>query len=128
MPKTYYLDNNFLNLALRGIPFVPPTSVNVALYTVAPGVSGGGGTEVVGGGYGRQLATFSAPASGLVSSTSDVLFPVALAPWGTIVAFAFLDASSGGNMLYFGNLSTPRLVLASDQLRFPSGSLVTQET
>jgi len=127
MPKTYYLDNNLLNLALRGIPFTPPTSVNVALYTVAPGVSGGG-TEVSGGGYGRQLATFTVPASGLVSSTSDVLFPVATAPWGTIVAFAFLDASSGGNMLYFGNLSTPRLVLASDQIRFPAGQLVCQET
>lgn len=127
MPKTYYLDNNFLNLALRGIPFTPPTSVNVALYTVAPGV-GGGGTEVVGGGYGRQVATFTVPASGQVISTVDILFPVALATWGTIVAFALLDASSGGNMLYFGNLSTPRLVLASDQVRFPAGQLVCQET
>jgi hypothetical protein len=127
MPKSTYLANNILNLALRGIPFTPPTSVNVALYTVAPGV-GGGGTEVVGGGYGRQVSTFTVPASGQVISTADILFPVALATWGTIVAFALLDASSGGNMLYFGNLSTPRLVLASDQVRFPAGQLVCQET
>lgn len=127
MPKTYYLDNNYLNLSLRGIPFTPPALVYVALYTVAPGVSGGG-TEVVGGSYGRQIATFSVPASGQTVTTADVLFPVASAVWGTIVAFAFLDASSGGNMLYFGNLSTSRLILVSDQVRFPAGQLICQET
>jgi hypothetical protein len=126
MPKTYYLDNNFLNVALRNTPFTPPATIYVALFTVAPGV-GGGGTEVAGGGYGRQLVTFTVPVNGQVSNTADILFPVASATWGTIVAFALLDTSSGGNMLYFGNLSTPRLVLASDQVRFPIGQLVCQE-
>jgi hypothetical protein len=127
MPKTYYLDNLYLNASLRGVPFTPPTSVYVALYTVAPGV-GSGGTEVAGGGYGRQVATFSSPANGQVTNTSDILFPIANASWGTVVAFGFLDASNGGNLLYFGNLSTPRAVLVSDQLRFPTGQLVCQET
>jgi hypothetical protein len=127
MPKTYYLDNNFLNAALLNTPFTPPTSVYVALYTVAPGV-GGGGTEVTGGSYARQTVAFALPVNGQVSNTADILFPVASAPWGTVVSFALLDASSGGNMLYFGNLSTPRNVLASDQVRFPAGQLVVQET
>lgn len=127
MPKTYYLANNVLNVALRGIAFSPTSTVYVALYTVTPGVSGGG-TEVSGGSYARQTVTLSSPVNGQVSSTSDVLFPVASAPWGTIVSFALLDASSGGNMLYFGNLSTPRSVLASDQVRFPSGQLITSES
>lgn len=126
MPKTYYLDNNVLNVALRGIPFTPPATIYVALYTVAPGV-GGGGTEVAGGAYARQLVTMTVPASGQCSNTADILFPVASLSWGTIVSFALLDASSGGNMLYFGNLSTPRLVLVSDQVRFPMGQLITQE-
>jgi len=126
MPKTYYLDDNFLNAALRGIPFTPPASVYVALYTVAPGV-GGGGTEVAGGSYARQTVTLTAPVNGQCSNTADVLFPVASLSWGTIVSFALLDASSGGNMLYFGNLSTPRLVLVSDQVRFPNGQLIVQE-
>lgn len=126
MPKTYYLSNNVLNVALRGIPFTPPAVIYVSLYTVAPGV-GGGGTEVAGGSYARQTVTLTAPVSGLCSNTADVLFPVASLSWGTIVSFALMDASSGGNMLYFGNLSTPRLVLASDQVRFPSGQLICQE-
>jgi hypothetical protein len=125
--KTYYLDNNFLNVALRNVPFTPPATIYVALYTVAPGV-GGGGTEVIGGSYGRQTATFTVPVNGQLSNTGDILFPVASATWGTVVSFALLDASSGGNMLYFGNLSTPRLVLTSDQIRFPSSQLVVQET
>lgn len=127
MPKTYYLDNNVLNAALRGIAFTPPALIYVALYTVIPGVSGGG-TEVAGGSYARPTVTFSAPANGQVVSTADVLFPVATALWGTISAFAFLDAPSGGNMLYFGNLSSPRLVDVEDQVRFPGGQLICQET
>lgn len=127
MPKTYYLDNNFLNLALRAIPFTPPATVYTALYTVSPTVNSAG-TEVAGNAYGRQIATFSAPVNGQTVSAADVTFPIATGSWGTIVAFALLDASSGGNMLYFGNLSTPRLVLASDQVRFPAGQLICQET
>lgn len=127
MPKTYYLSNNVLNVALRGIPFTPPAVIYVSLYTVAPGV-GGGGTEVAGGSYARQIAVFTVPASGQLSNTADILFPVASASWGTIVSFALMDASSGGNMLYFGNLSTPRLVLVSDQIKFPMNQLVVQES
>lgn len=127
MPKTYYLDDNFLNAALRGIPFDPPPAVYVALYTAAPDVSGGG-IEVSGGSYERQLALFTAPVNGQVMTTADILFPVASSLWGTITSFGFLDASSAGNVLYFGNLSAPRLVDVSDQVRFPSGQLICQET
>lgn len=127
MPKTYYLDDNFINSALRNTPFVPPAVVYVSLYTVAPGF-GGGGTEVSGGSYARQTVTFTVPGSGQSSNDADILFPVASALWGTIVSFALMDASSGGNMLYFGSLSTPRLVSPSDQVRFPTGALVVQES
>jgi hypothetical protein len=126
MPKSTYLSDAIINAALRNTPFTLPTTVYVAVFTVAPGV-GGGGTEVGIGGYARQTATFSAPSSGVSSNTTDVLFPVATLNWGTIVAFALFDASSGGNMLYFGNLSSPRSVLANDQVRFPTGQLVCQE-
>ena len=127
MPKTYYLDDNFINVALRATAFTPPTTIYVSLYTVAPSVSGGG-TEVAGGSYARQTVTFVAPTNGQTSNTAEILFPVATADWGTVVAFALMDASSGGNMLYFGNLSTPRLVQTSDQVRFPAMQLVVQES
>jgi hypothetical protein len=127
MPKSTYLDNVVLGVGLLQQSFVPPSVIYVALFTVSPTPSGGG-TEVAGGGYGRQTVTFGAASLGSTVSTSAVVFPVATAPWGTITAFALFDASSGGNMLYFGNLSTSRSVLASDQVQFPAGQLVATES
>ena len=126
MPKSTFLNDSFINVALRNTAFVSPVAVYCALYTVTPGV-GGGGTEVAGGGYGRQTVTFIAPTNGVTSNDADIDFPVATADYGTITSFALLDASSGGNLLYFGNLGTSRLVLTNDQVRFPLGQLICTE-
>ena len=126
MPKTTYLDNNFINAALRQIPFTSPLAVYLALYTTAPTV-GGGGVEVSGGSYARQIVVFTAPVLGVSSNNADVLFPVASVAWGTIVAFGVFDASAGGSLLYFNTLSTPRTVLINDQVRFPLGQLIASE-
>jgi len=126
MPKTYYLDNSFLSAALRQVPYTSPLAVYVALHTAAPTV-GGGGTEVSGGSYARQTVVFSAPVNGQSTNVADVLFPIATVAWGTIVAFGVYDASSGGNLLYFNNLSTPRNVQINDQVRFPAGQLIASE-
>jgi hypothetical protein len=127
MPKSTYLDNTFLGIILRQQVFTPPVTVYVALYTVSPGV-GGGGTEVTGGGYARQAVTFTVPVNGLCSNNVDVNFAVASADYGTVVAFALHDQPSGGNLLYFANLSTSRTVLTNDQVRFPTGQLLVSET
>jgi len=126
MPKSTYLNDNLINVTLRNTAFVSPVQVYCALYTVSPGV-GGGGTEVAGGSYGRQVVTFIAPTNGVTSNDADINFPVASAAWGVITSFALLDASSGGNLLYFGNLSAPRDVQINDQVRFPLGQLIVQE-
>ncbi len=127
MPKTYYLSNSMLNAALRQVPYTSPVAVYVALFTAAPSVNGGG-TEVTGGSYARQPAIFTAPVNGQCSNVADVLFPSATAAWGTVVAFGVYDASSGGNLLYFNNLSSPRNVQINDQVRYPSGQLVASES
>jgi hypothetical protein len=127
MPKSIYLDNNFLSIALLAATFSPPAVVYVALFTVSPTPSGGG-TEVGGGGYGRQTVTFIAPVNGQTQNFADIFFPIATSPWGTIVAFGLFDASSGGNMLYFGALSTSRSIMTTDQLKFPAGQLIATES
>lgn len=127
MPKTYYLDNVFINAALRNTPWVPPAIVYVALYTTSPTPSGGG-TEVATGSYGRQPCVFNAPTNGATSNIADVTFPIASADWGTITSFGLCDTSSGGNILYYGNLSAPRLVQTNDQVKFPAGQLIASET
>lgn len=126
MSKTNYLETQLLNHVLRATPYSAPSTVYVALYTAAPGEAGGG-TEVTGGSYARQPVTFTAPAPDTVTNTADVNFPIATADWGTIVAFAILDAPSAGNMLYYANLAASRTVLTNDQFRFPTGQLQVSE-
>lgn len=126
MSKSNYLETALLNHVLRNTAYTSPTTVYLALYTVAP-TETGGGTEVTGGGYARQSVTFSAPAPDSCSNTTDVTFPIATGNWGTVVAFGVFDAASGGNMLYYNTLTAPRDIFTSDQLRFPSGQLIVSE-
>ena len=103
-----YLENALLNAVLRQIAYTSPTHVWLALFTVAPGV-GGGGTEVSGGSYARQqidngTSNFSAPSLGSTSNGGVVTFPQATVTWGSVVAWGVFDASTGGNLLFFGTL------------------------
>lgn len=126
MPKTEYLSHNLLNHVLRGTSWASPAQVYIALFTVAPTVAGGG-TEVVGGGYVRRLVTFLVPSGRQVVTGADVLFPIATADYGTVVAYGVMDALSGGNMLYFSTLGSPREIKAPDQYRLPMGQIVVSE-
>lgn len=107
----------------------PANTRFVALYTVAPGETGGG-TEVSGNGYLRRAITFAPsatdPGTGVTSAsnTAEVLFPTATGDWGTIVAMAILDASTAGNMIWYGNLQSSRIVNNGDTFRFVIGGIV----
>lgn len=126
MPKSQYLDNAMVNAVLRDVPYTSPTTVYIALYTTAP-VSTGGGVEVTGGSYARQPSTWTSPTVGVVANVADIVFPIASADWGTVVAWAILDAASAGNMLYFGALGASRTVLDTTQVKFPAGQLIVTE-
>jgi hypothetical protein len=127
MPKSTYLDNAMLNVVLRNTAYTAPTAVYTALFTAAP-TAAGGGTEVSGGGYARQTMAFAAPVSGQCTSNADTTFPQATASWGTVTAFALFDASSAGNMLYYGNLTTSKTINTGDQLKFASGGVTVTES
>lgn len=102
-----------------------PIAWYVALYTVAPGESGGG-TEVSGSPYVRQEVTFavSGTAPTQAANSAAVEFPTATASWGTVVAAAIHDAFSAGNMLAFANLATSKTIDSGDVLRFNVDTLV----
>jgi hypothetical protein len=127
MPKSYYADNSMLNLLLRATPLTPPVTTYCALFTAAPNQSGGG-TEVSGNGYLRQAIVWGSPTNGTSLNTNDVAFPIATADWGTITSFAVFDAIAGGNLLYYANLSSSRYIYLNDQVRFPIGQLICNET
>ena len=126
MSKTNYLENALLDHVLRGVQYPCPAGIYVALFTAAPGETAGG-TEITGGSYARQGAVFTAAANGQVTNSSDVTFPQATANWGTITHFALLDAISGGNMLYYGALTTSKTINTGDQLKFATGGIAVTE-
>ena len=100
-----------------------PTSWYVALYTVAPG-EGGGGTEVSGGSYARQAATFTVSGTATTAENSTAIeFPTATGSWGTIVAAGIFDASTSGNLIAFADLTASKTIQSGDVLRFNASTL-----
>ena len=122
---TNYAEDLVLDWLFSTASATRPTSWYVALYTVAPG-EGGGGTEVSGGSYARQSATFtiSGTAPTQAANTSAIEFPTASGSWGTIVAAGVFDASTGGNLLAFADLTAAKTIGSGDVLRFDAGTLI----
>ena len=121
MPASNYLDDAILNATLTNTPYTGPATVYVALYSVAPTKSTSG-TELSGSNYSRQSASFSV-STGVATSTASVAFGAASADWSTAVAWAILDDSTGGNILYFGSLSPSQTVLNGNTLTFATGDI-----
>lgn len=118
-----YLENKLLDHVLRNTTYTPPATVYAALYTAAPSDSGGG-TEVSGGSYARKAITFGAAASGSISNSAIVDFGTASADWGTVTHAGILDASSGGNLLFWNALTASKSVISGDSFTFQIGQLV----
>ena len=121
MAFTDYLENKLLAHTFSNTAYTSPSTVYVALYTVAP-TDSSVGTEVTGGGYVRQSASFTTTASA-TTNASAIEYPTATADYGTVVAVAVLDASSSGNMLAFAALDTSKTISTGDVFRVPSGDL-----
>ena len=117
---TNYLENKLIDHFLGTASYTMPADVYIALFTVAPS-DAGGGTEVTGGSYARQVATFSAASSGATSNDSNVDFTGM--PAATTVAIGIFDALTSGNMLLYGTLTTNKTTDAGDTLRIATGDL-----
>lgn len=131
MSKSDALENALLDHVLGGGDYTRPANVYLALYTVAP-TDSGGGTEVSGGDYARaavvnNATNWPAASGGVKQNGTAITFPEATAAWGTIVAVGLFDAASGGSLLYWSNLTTPKVVDAGDTARFPIGSIQITE-
>lgn len=118
-----YVENMFVNALLRNQTFTNPTSWYLALYLTNP-TAADTGTEISGGGYARQPIVFGPPSGGSLSNSAQVDFPMASANWGNVAYAAIRSASTGGNLLVYGSMVTPRYISAGDVLKFLIGSVV----
>jgi hypothetical protein len=126
--KSDYLENKVLDAVLNNTSLAVTTPY-VALFTATPSDSGGG-TEVSGGSYARVNSSTSWPAASGGSCANDVAiaFPTATANWGTVSQFGIFDASTAGNLLYWGDLTTSRTINNGDPTpTFAIGALVITE-
>lgn len=120
MSFSNYLENKVLLHVFGATAYTAPTTLYVALFTSNPGETGAG-TEVSGGSYARQTITFTVTGA-QAANTAAVEFPTASASWGTITYAAIYDASTGGNMLDYGALTTSKTIASGDVLRIPASS------
>lgn len=115
-----YLQNALLNEVLRNVNYTPVGTVWLALYTSNP-TSADTGTEVTGGSYARQSLSFAAASGGTCVNNTTINFPGM--PAITITHLGVRDASSAGNLLFYGALASARTTLAGDTFTINSGDL-----
>lgn len=113
------LSNNYADLVLNDL--YRDEVVYLALYTSNP-TAADTGTEVSGGGYVRQEITFTAPATEggkrTIKNIGEIAFPAAEANWGTITHVGIRTAATGGTLISFSALNSPRTILAGDRMVF----------
>ena len=111
-----YTEKKCLDHVLKVSAFTQPSNLYVALFTTSPG-DDDSGVEVSGGSYARVSFTDWITAAKRESSNdSEIAFPTPTASWGTVVAAGLYDAVSGGNLLFWDELSTSRDVGIGDDM------------
>lgn len=123
---TTYLADKILNHVLRNTAYTSPTTVYLSLHTADPGKAGSHANEVAGGSYARVAITFGAPAANAPyeeTKNSLISFATATGSWGTVTHVGIEDASTAGNMLFFGPLTASKTVGNGDTFSIPANSL-----
>lgn len=137
--------NGSLN-AGTGDGYQPPSTVYVALFsgtaaTVLTALESGTSSTSGSGNWGfyeitsassyvRRSITFAAASAGSSASNATVSFPVASADYNntaasgaTVTCMALMDNSTGGNVLFYGQLTNSKTVNSGDQFTISSGNL-----
>lgn len=119
-----YLENKILDHVLKVAAYTVPTNIYIALSTADPLDTGAGIAEPSGNAYARAAAnSWAAAVNGATSNSAQITFPEATGSWGTITHFAGFDASTAGNMLFHGALTTAKAITTGDTPRFNTGEL-----
>ena len=109
--KSDYLENKVLDHALGKTAFTMPTTVAMALCTSIPTDASTGTTivEATYTGYARKAIAASdlnAAASGTTTNANAITFAACSGGTSTIIGFAICDATTVGNVLYWGTVTS----------------------
>lgn len=120
-----YLENKLLDHSLGTTAFTAPTDVYVGLHTGSPLDDDSGANEVTtaGSAYVRKVASFATAAGGSASTDATITFDAATSNWGTITHISLYDASSAGNLIFHGAVTTSKTIETGDTFQISSGNL-----
>jgi hypothetical protein len=109
--KSDYLENKILDHVLSITSFTMPANVYLALCTAVPTDASTGSTitEANYTGYARKeilVTDLNAAASGVITNLLAIAFAACTAGASTIIGFAICDASTAGNVLYWGTTTS----------------------
>ena len=80
--------------------------------------------EVSGNAYARKAIAFDAASGGSTSNTGTVTFDAASGGnWGTITHVAVMDGSTGGQVLFWGEVTVAKQIDEGDTFQVSAGNL-----
>ena len=123
MSFSNFLETEILDHVFAGAAYTAPTTKYLALFTAAPGETGGG-TEVSTSGtaYARQSVAFTTTGN-TTSNTAAVEYSTATASFGTVTHVGVFDAATSGNLMAYATLSSSKAIATGDVFRVPTGDL-----
>jgi hypothetical protein len=121
MSFSNFLETEILDHVFAGAAYTAPSTHYLALFTAAPGETGGG-TEVSGGAYARQSVAFTTTGN-TTSNNASVEYSTATATFGTVTHVGVFDAATAGNLMAYAALSSSKTIDTGDVFRVPTGDL-----
>jgi hypothetical protein len=128
-----YLENKLLDHTLRygTAPYTGASTLYLALFNNTSGNAAANleagtltdETSTSGTAYARKTVTFAAASGGSSATSATVTFDTATANWGSITHIAVMDASTAGNVLFWGAVTTAKTIETGDTFQVSSGNL-----
>lgn len=138
MPATNYLDQVLMQSVLGAVPYNAPGTLYVSLSSTIPVQNGTNFTEPTDSTYARVgvannttnwVTPATLPSQGYqLQNASSIAFNQVGTNWGTILSVGLFDASTGGHLLYYTNLSVRAILTKNAIMKFKPGALLFGNT
>lgn len=129
--KNLIMGNVFKTKTSPGLP----SAYYIGLSSTTPTASGSNVTEPTSSGsaYARvQISSLSVPDEGTIINSADINFPESTANWfpasSPATYYVIYDAKTGGNLLMYNQLTTPRIIESNTITTIKANSLHLQLT
>lgn len=129
---TLYTANRFLNFDFRGTDITPKTNLYLGLSTTHINKDGSNITEPASStGYTRvvldvNMTNWSVATNGELQNNVDIMFAESVEAFGEILDIFIADSSTGGNILYYQPLDTPKNIDSLSTVILRSGGLIVK--